>query len=171
MLKKKIMSRGGGDMKTKKATRNIRLYMQNREGREVKTINKGIDLTFFSKAWFLTKKILQINFPTWKLSVYLTYNIHCAFIHGRGGPLDLICYHSIFFSSARRCKIKSRFAQNYAPRLCWEQCIGERFCLSAHSILFSLDAIFTRLRALFWAVGCTHAFSWAVLECAAWDTV
>ena len=78
---------------------------------------------------------------------------------------------SKYFSSARRCKIKSRFAQNYAPRLCWEQCIGERFCLSAHSILFSLDAIFTRLRALFWAVGCTHAFSWAVLEWAAWDTV
>ena len=49
MLKKKIMNRGG-DMKTIKATRNIRLYMQNREGREVKTINKGIDLTFFSKA-------------------------------------------------------------------------------------------------------------------------
>ena len=50
MLKKKIMNRGGGDMKTKKATRNIRLYMQNREGRGVKSIYKGIDLTFFSKA-------------------------------------------------------------------------------------------------------------------------
>ena len=158
-------------MKTKKATRNIRLYMQNREGRGVKSIYKGIDLTFFSKAWFLTKKILQINFPTWKLSVYLTYNIHCAFIHGRGGPLDLICYHSTFFSSARRCKIKSRFAQNCAPRLCWEQCIGERLWSSVHSIQFSPDAIFTLLRTPLWAVGHTHAFSWEVLECAAGDTV
>ena len=78
---------------------------------------------------------------------------------------------SKYFSSARRCKIKSRFAQNYAPRLCWEQCIGERFCLSNHSIQFSPDAIFTLLRTPLWAVGHTHAFSWEVLECAAGDTV
>ena len=60
-------------MKTKKATRNIQLYMQNREGRGVKTIYKGIDLTLFSKAWFFTKKILQIIFHTWKLTVSLTH--------------------------------------------------------------------------------------------------